>query len=487
MATTIFLLAEKVITKLDAISSKGRDPRSKLPSLLDQAKAENPNDEQNKHHFGSSYPFNCLVGALILVNSLLVGIEMDRNVGGGLQGRLLFFVSDCLFGAAFFAELCVRTHQVGWNYFLDHWNILDFALVVINIADLISAVDNANGVQLASALRVLRLLRIARHIQDIRMLNGMWMVVQGLLGSLRSLVWTAGFLLIIIYCFAVALVTLTGQDETLEAEWQDKDFYIGSVFRSALTVCQVFTLDNWASAVVRPLIGSGNISGPIIFLTAIIVCNFGVLNIIIALMVERMSTMTTETERRKGKILKQVEEKIIESLLKDFVDSDEDSNGMLEKIEFQNLLDKKSVKDKLQLLGIRANEANDIFDILDISGDGYVDVQEFVEGLSRIRGMAKSVDLLYLICFTKRQCCRAKECVKRVRAMSAKVDVIQQRLNVRGRELSLEVRERQHFHLRKDNITELAENWQGYISSADTQRMLEFPALGREPDDYFLN
>merc|ERR1719330_244084 len=97
---------------------------------------------------------------------------------------------------------------------------------------------------------------------------------------------------------------------------------------------------------------SGNFAGPIIFLTSIIVCNFGVLNIIVALMVERMSTMTADTEKRKGKILKQVEEKIIESLLNEFQESDEDMNGMLERREFLNLLEKRSVKDKLMLLGI---------------------------------------------------------------------------------------------------------------------------------------
>merc|ERR1719512_153895 len=134
------------------------------------------------------------------------------------------------------------------------------------------------------------------------------------------------------------------------------------------------------------------------------------------------------------------------------------------------------------LLGIRPTEANDIFDILDISLDGYVDVEEFVVGLGRIRGMAKSEDLLYLICFTKRQCCRAKESVKRVRRMSAKVDIIQQRLNTRGRELSSEVRERQHFQQRKDSVEELAEGWQGYLLGQDTQRILEFPGLPQDVD-----
>merc|ERR1712083_753361 len=137
-------------------------------------------------------------------------------------------------------------------------------------------------------------------------------------------------------------------------------------------------------------------------------------------------------------------EYMMESLPKDFEAAcvDEDMEGMLGKSQFELLLDQRAVRDKFKLLGIQVAEANEIFYILDISGDGYVDVDEFVDGLSRIRGEAKSADLLYLICFTKRQTLRSKELVKWVRNMSTKVDVIQQRLNTRGRELTHEINER---------------------------------------------
>eukprot|EP00913_Durusdinium_trenchii_P021656 g20348.t1 len=67
-------------------------------------------------------------------------------------------------------------HHLGWEYAIDPWNIFDYSLVVFGWTD-------------ASSLRLFRLLRVVRSIRGIKVLAGLWVVIQGLLDSYRTVLW----------------------------------------------------------------------------------------------------------------------------------------------------------------------------------------------------------------------------------------------------------------------------------------------------------
>jgi rRNA maturation protein Rpf1 len=63
---------------------------------------------------------------------------------------------------------------------------------------------------------------------------------------------------------------------------------------------------------------------------------------------------------------------------------------------FQEILRHKQVRDLFNILEIDTSESQQLFEELDVSRDGKVDFNEFTSGLLKLKGSAKSVDLVVL-------------------------------------------------------------------------------------------
>lgn len=473
---------EKVAGQVQAtasrLASKAEAKYKRMPTVLEQLSTGL--GKEGRPHLASNLWFNLVICLFIILSSVLVGVEMDRAVGNGAQDRLGFLIADFFFAVVFFGEMLVRQNLHGWDYFLDPWNAFDYGVVVINCADIVASVypaqAEATGLRLASTLRVLRLMRVVRQIKGIRMLSGLWLILQGLLASLKTMAWTGLFLLIIVFCFAIALVTIVGQDAALAEHFERADVYTGSVGRAMLTIIQVFTLDSWAD-LGRSFLNAGSPAALALFILAIIICHFGVLNIIVAVMVERVAEMSKEAKMKGYRLMEKVEVDLMVALGRDFGYCDEDRSGALDLQEFLRLVEMDSVKGKLLLLGFRIDEAVEFFALLDADESGSVSPAEFVEGLQRFRGEAGGEVLLELICLVGQQASRAKKSVARVRALSAQADVIQARLNVLGRGMSAELEGRGAACVRADHVHQQAVERQQVIGHMDWDRQVGFPSL----------
>merc|ERR1711874_126943 len=76
--------------------------------------------------------------------------------------------------------------------------------------------------------------------------------------------------------------------------------------------------------------------------------------------------------------------------------SDADGSGQIDYMEFQEMLDKPFVRAWLSVLELDVNDMNRAFAILD-DGDGMVSFDEFIQGVLKMRGSAKGVDVFHLI------------------------------------------------------------------------------------------
>merc|ERR1719502_240704 len=149
------------------------------------------------------------------------------------------------------------------------------------------------------------------------MFRELWMIIQGLLDSLRTMGWVALLMFMIIYCVSVSITTTVGHSDYVRERWRYSEQYVGTVFKSMWTIIQVITFDNWATDIIRPM---SNVS-PIttwIALCTITVCSFGVLNVIIAVMVERTLTIAKENAKAIGGVLEKTEKEWLKSKAEDF-------------------------------------------------------------------------------------------------------------------------------------------------------------------------
>mmetsp|Transcript_20599 Transcript_20599/g.54945 ORF Transcript_20599/g.54945 Transcript_20599/m.54945 type:complete len:487 (-) Transcript_20599:216-1676(-) len=435
-------------------------------------------DGRRDAHLAASWWFNTIVCILTLLCSIMLGIELDHSRGGALSDRLGYFFMDIFFAGFFLGEFILRVHQMGWDYFLDLWNIFDYSLVVVNVSDIIISTRSVEGgFQMAATLRVIRLLRIARYVQGIRMFDGMWMLIEGLLTSLKTMVWTGLLLVILLYCISIILMTLVADEPLIIDRWLEMPIYVGSLYRTLITVSQVFTLDAWASDIVRPTIMIGSPAPAIVLVVTIFVCNLGVLNIVISLMVERIGCLKRASELKNGRILQRVEDHIMSSMCSDFANADLDENGELDIAEFQKLIKKDLVSYKMRLLGIAQDEAETFFELMDVDRSGSVSPEEFVEGLQRLRGPAKGQDVMMLISFAHRQARNARESVRKIQYLNERADVMQERLDVMGATIELESGARDRTHRRTMQVWRRASDRQGVLKKLDKDRRISYPSL----------
>jgi len=284
----------------------------------------------------------------------------------------------------------------------------------------------------------------------------------------------------------VVLTNTVGHNERAEEYWQHAPQYVGTVQRSMWTVVQVITFDAWASDVARPMQDAS--PGSVwILLGAIVVCSFGVLNVIVAVMVQHTRGLAMENTGHVGNVLEEKDQELLKSMAEEFSGADvrggdddsDEADQELDFDEFRELLKSESFGFKLRLLGVRADEAESLFDLMDADNSGTVSHKEFIMGLQKMKGTAKGQDLVQLIGFANRQCLRATKFVEKVRRLNDKADIIQERLNSMGRAMSEELKERKTASKRVDQVWEKAKKRQGVISRMDEDRKVSFPELKR--------
>jgi voltage-gated sodium channel len=467
---------------MDAILSnipgmKKDDGPRRLPTVFEQMNAELWEDVHKRRiHTAASPRFNLTVGAAILINAILIGIEVDYGRGDKLEDRQVFFIFDVFFSVGFFIEMLVRQNQLGWDYFLDPWNVFDYVLVVLSCVDLAVSIADEGSMAAVRIIRLLRILRIVRNIRGIRMFRELWMIIQGLIDSLRTMGWVALLLFIIVYCISVVLTTTVGHSEYVRAHWRFSEQYVGTVYRTMWTTIQVITFDNWATDIVRPMSNVSSIT-VWVYLAIITVCTFGVLNVIVAVMVERTLTIAKENRDIIGGVLEKTEKELLKSMAEDFFALDEDGSGELDFEEFQKLIRTPTFSFKLRLLGIFEDEAESLFDLMDADGSGTVSPEEFIAGLQKLKGPAKGQDLVQLICFAQKQCSRASRFCERISKLNVTADIVQARLHNIGKGMTCELKDRKQAEHRKDDVWRMAAERQTVIGKLDADRRLKFPAI----------
>eukprot|EP00931_Biecheleriopsis_adriatica_P003546 TRINITY_DN105348_c0_g1_i1.p1 TRINITY_DN105348_c0_g1~~TRINITY_DN105348_c0_g1_i1.p1 ORF type:complete len:479 (-),score=118.36 TRINITY_DN105348_c0_g1_i1:78-1514(-) len=456
----------------------------RLYSVMEQLHAQTKEDVMRvRKHLGSWKNFNAVIVCTILLNTIIIGLEVDMVQASQLENRLVFFIMELIFTLVFLVEMGVRLNQYAWDYFVDPWNIFDYALVILSCSDVVMSLADPNspGMGLASTLRIFRLLRVVRSIKGVHAIAGLWLIIQGLLESLKTVIWVAMAMIVFLYCFGVALVTLAGQEVHIRELWLEAEIYIGTTPKAMMSMLQVVTFDRWAQDVVRPLIKLQPLALIVIF-GAIIVMSFGCLNILVAVMVAQVSAISKDGKMSAAKEREQTEQSILAAIIDELKENDDDGSGDLDFKEFKKLIRLPSLKSKLQLLGLRIDEAEGLFTIMDVDESGTVTPEEFIDGLQKVKGAAKGQDVLQLIGFAQKHCSRAAEFVERLSFLNGKADEIQERCNKLGLYLQAEVQDRSKAERRADQTWQAAAKRTVVIKKVDLDRQKNFPGLAEVVD-----
>merc|ERR1719265_1385922 len=157
------------------------------------------------HWLLDSRVFNGAVVSVIGASCIQLGMEVDMSELDQLWG-----VCEHVFTALFVLEAVLKISFMRVTYFQDHWNILDFSLMLLSDRDvwILSFLASAEiDLQMMSLLRVLRLVRLVRVVKLVKRWRKCVLVISGVLQAMQAAMWVGLVLAGLLYIFGIPATT----------------------------------------------------------------------------------------------------------------------------------------------------------------------------------------------------------------------------------------------------------------------------------------
>ncbi|CAH0713199.1 unnamed protein product, partial [Brenthis ino] len=237
--------------------------------------------------------FELFITTCIVLNTLFLALEhhgMSENVRQALD------IGNKVFTSIFTLECIMKVMAMSKDFFACGWNIFDLIIVSASLLDLIF--ELVDGLSVLRGLRLLRVLKLAQSWTTMKVLLSIIISTIGALGNLTFV------LVIVIYIFAVIGMQLFSKSYTPEKfdpdpvpRWNFNDFFHSfmMIFR---ILCGEWIEPLWDC--MRAEQASGAESCFFIFLPALVMGNFMVLNLFLALLLNSFNS--EELKNRKEEV-----------------------------------------------------------------------------------------------------------------------------------------------------------------------------------------
>lgn len=348
----------------------------------------------------TDWHFDLTIGALIVLNAIILGLETDWEARNFPQVKPCSFeIINVGFCVAFTFEImmrfCVHGLQFlsmpGWP-----WNVFDCALVGLQVFSEIMRYIWINylGVKhqlhyqfvVLRVMRIFRIVRVLRLVHVLHIVGELRMLLVSVAGSVRSLFWTVLLLLMLTYVFGLYLTQLVVdfkiQNPDKHDEQQELVKYYGTLSRTMLSLYQTISDGIHWHEVMDPLASHCSQWIALVFALYIAFTLFALMNVITGVFVE--SAMRTAEEDKRRLLINQMRQL--------FEGADVDHSGTISWDEFQTQMENPQMQTYLKAIDLHQEEARELFHLLDIDGSGEIDAVDFVNGCLRLHGSAKAID-----------------------------------------------------------------------------------------------
>jgi hypothetical protein len=364
--------------------------------------------------FIKSQRFELLCVSLVFLNAFLMAAKIQyEGISNGHElgvrkydiaaevrwpwAQHVFPVMDRIFSVVFGCELLVRLWAYRLEWFCSVWSYLDALVVGIDIASYFEMASISLNAYILRMARFAKLVRIVRVMRSNKLLDSLKLLVASIQASSNTL-WISLVVLLVIQSVAGMLLSQLVapyiNDESQPVELRKEVFrHYGTFWRSMITMFEI-TFANWAPT-CRLLIDNVNELFGIFFLVYRCLVGFAMLSVIQAVFIQQ--TMKSAQLDDDFVIAQRIREKqaYSEKLYRVFRQLDTSGDGHVSWREFEALLTEPRMKLLMSTLEVDVRELETLFKLLD-DGDGFISPDEFIEGLQRMKGNAKALDLMAL-------------------------------------------------------------------------------------------
>ncbi|CAJ1454900.1 unnamed protein product [Effrenium voratum] len=380
-------------------------------------------EEGNFHYFHrllqdlvSSWAFEMLFAAVIVTNSIFIAVQVEVAASSeGADSSPAFFMIASVYTFLFTSELLLRIVARGPRIFCGEdwaWMILDLLIVISSVFEFVIEVlvqtnEEGNQSNVLTNMRLLRILRIAkitrafRIVRLVRFIRSLRTLLLCIGRTLRAMAWSGVLLGLIIFLFGLIFTDICTEYLAREAAEQDAAaaaflaVRCGSLEESMHTLYASITGGlTWVEArdafqKISPLWG-------ILFEIYIAFCNFAVLNVMTGVFCQSAIESAEKDHELNLESVSNEKEKYIRAVRRLFTQLDENSDGGITRREFERAWDDPVLQTIFDALEITSTDAWNLFAQLDRDGSGEVDVDEFLEGCMKVKGPARSIDVMCL-------------------------------------------------------------------------------------------
>lgn len=233
-----------------------------------------------------SHFFQNLILAVIIINSIVLGLQTVPSLTQGTAGDILSVIDYICLGIFIVEMLFKMIAYRFFGYFKRGWNWFDFIIIILSVA---------SGLPVFSSARILRVFRVFRSLKGLRgfkMVSALkpLQVIIGAIGkSLPGITWTAGLLLIIYYIFSIIGVTQFGE---VFPDW------FGNIPKAMYTLFQVMTLESWSMGISRPVMEAFSYAWAY-FVPFVLISSFVMMNVVVGVVVNAISEVS-EMRKKSG-------------------------------------------------------------------------------------------------------------------------------------------------------------------------------------------
>ncbi|CAB3234830.1 unnamed protein product [Arctia plantaginis] len=236
--------------------------------------------------------FELFITTCIILNTLFLALEhhgMSENVRQALD------IGNKVFTSIFTLECILKVMAMSKDFFACGWNIFDLIIVSASLLDLIF--ELVDGLSVLRGLRLLRVLKLAQSWTTMKVLLSIIISTIGALGNLTFV------LVIVIYIFAVIGMQLFSKSYTPDKfdpdpvpRWNFNDFFHSfmMIFR---ILCGEWIEPLWDC--MRAEQATGAESCFFIFLPALVMGNFMVLNLFLALLLNSFNSEELKNKKEE--------------------------------------------------------------------------------------------------------------------------------------------------------------------------------------------
>ncbi|NXC45147.1 CAC1G protein, partial [Penelope pileata] len=289
--------------------------------------------------------FDHIVLVIIFLNCITIAMERPKIEPHSAE-RIFLTLSNYIFTVIFLTEMTVKVVALGLcfgekAYLKSSWNVLDGVLVLISVIDILVSMVSDSGTKILGMLRVLRLLRTLRPLRVISRAQGLKLVVETLMSSLKPIgnivVICCAFFIIFgilgvqlfkgkfFICQGEDTRNITNKSDCAEAsyKWVRHKYNFDNLGQALMSLFVLASKDGWVDIMYDGLDAVGVDQQPVMnynpwmllyFISFLLIVAFFVLNMFVGVVVEnfhkcRQHQEEEEAKRREEKRLRRLEKK----------------------------------------------------------------------------------------------------------------------------------------------------------------------------------